>query len=127
MAANVADATAYITSYCIDNEDFLEAETAKKQTILNVAERELQRKYPSYTIPDAAVYETAAAFAAAFNDTNKLAAQGVQSFSLSGVASFHFREGTRDLAQRIPPAALEIIGEANGVKLSRRVVGRAVL
>jgi len=126
MAANVADATAYITNYCIDNEDFLEAETAKKQTILNVAERELQRKYPSYTIPDSAVYETAAALAVAFNDTNKLAAQGVQSFSLSGVASFHFREGTKDLAQHIPQTALDLIGEANGVKLSRRAVGWTV-
>lgn len=128
MAVNETDAIAYITGYCINNEDFLEAETAKKQTLLNVAERELQRKYPTYTIPDAAVYETANALAIKFNDTNKLGAQGVQSFSVSGVASFTFRNSSdSDLSKVIPKSALDIIGDANGVTLSLRRVGRSVL
>ncbi|WP_029100212.1 hypothetical protein [Brevibacillus thermoruber] len=128
MAVNVSDATAYIANYCIDNEDFLEAETARKQTLLNVAERELKRKYPTYTIPDEAIYETANVLAIKFNDTNKLSAQGVQSFSVSGVASFTFKQASSaDLSRLIPQTALDIIGDANGVKLSTRRVGRAVL
>lgn len=128
MAVNQTDAIAYITNYCIDNEDFLEAETAKKQTLLNVAERELQKKYPTYTIPDSAVYETANALAIKFNDTNKLGAQGVQSFSVSGVASFTFKSSVdSDFSKIIPKSALDIVGSANGVTLSPRRVGRSVL
>jgi len=127
MAVSITDADAYIAEWVVGNEDWTDADEAKKTRLLNVASRTLSGRYPSYTIPDAAVYETSAALAVAFNDTNKLAAQGVQSFSLSGVASFHFREGAKDLAQHIPQTALDLIGEANGVKLSRRPVGWSVL
>lgn len=127
MASNVTDANAYIAEWVVDNEDWTDADDAKKQRMLNVASRTLSTRYPQYTIPDEAVYETAAAFATAFSDTMVQAQRGVQSFSLSGVASFNFRETPKELAQLLPKAALDLIGEANGVNLSKRRVGRSVL
>lgn len=129
MAVNLTDADAYIRDYVIDNEDWFDADPEKKQRILNVASRTLSTAYPQFTIPDEAVYEFAAVLAVTFNDTNKLAQQGVASFSISGVASFNFdktgRPGT-SLRRFIPRTALELIGQVNGVKLGARI-GRTVL
>jgi hypothetical protein len=129
MAVTIADADAYIGANVIDVEDWTDADDAKKQRILNVATRTLSVKYPTYVIPDAAVYETAAAFATAFNDTMVQAQRGVQSFSLSGVASFNFREAARDLVDLIPQAALDLIAEENPdmPKPAKRRVGWTVL
>lgn len=127
MAVNITEADAYIAEWVIVTEDWDDADEASKTRLLNVASRTLTTRFPKYTIPDVAAYETAAAFATAFKDTNKLAIQGVQSFSLSGVASFNFRDGAHELADLIPQTALDIIGEENGVSLSKRRVGRAVL
>ncbi|MBR8661129.1 hypothetical protein [Brevibacillus sp. NL20B1] len=129
MAVNVTDADAYIAEWVVDNEDWTDADDAKKQRILNVAFRTLSVKYPTYVIPDEAVYETAAAFATAFNDTMVQAQRGVQSFSLSGVASFTFREAARDLVDLIPQTALDLIAEENPdlPKPAKRRVGWTVL
>lgn len=131
MAVNITDANAYIAAWAVDNEDWTDADDAKKQRILNIASRTLSAKYPTYTIPDEAVYETAAAFATAFNDTMVQAQRGVQSITLSGVASFTFREGPKELTQLIPQTALDLISadpaNAGLPKLSRRNVGWSVL
>lgn len=131
MAVNITEADAYIGMNVIVIEDWMDADEASKTRLLNVASRTLSTRFSAYTIPDAAVYETAAAFATAFNDTNKLAQQGVQSFSLSGVASFAFRESPKDLAQLIPQTALDLIAEypanADLPKPAKRRVGWAVL
>jgi hypothetical protein len=131
MAVNVTDANAYIAEWVVDNEDWMDADDAKKTRLLNVASRTLSVKYPTYAIPDAAVYETAAAFATAFNDTMVQAQRGVQSFSLSGVASFNFREAARDLVDLIPQAALDLIAadpaNADLPKPAKRRVGWTVL
>ncbi|MGG4453210.1 hypothetical protein [Brevibacillus porteri] len=111
MEVNITEADAYIAQWVIVTEDWTDADEASKTRLLNVASRTLSRKYAKYTIPDAAVYETAAAFATVFNDTNKLAQQGVQSFSLSGVASFAFREGAKELTDLIPPTAIDLIAD----------------
>ena len=127
MALSTADATAYINGNVIDADDWLEADEAKKQRILNVAADTLTRRFPSYIIPDNAVYEFCAALAVAFNDTNKLAKQGIKSFTIDGVGSFTFKNGIpSDLTLLIPQKSYDLIGEANGVKLSRCRVGRSV-
>jgi hypothetical protein len=128
MAVNLTDANTYITSNVIDIEDWQDADDEKKQRILNVAESALTRKYSQYTIPDEAVYEYAAALAIAFNDTNRLNNQGIASFSITGLGSFNFKNTLRrDLDAFIPQTALDLIGEANGVKLSRKSVKWTVL
>ncbi|WP_188068980.1 hypothetical protein [Brevibacillus brevis] len=131
MAVNITEADAYIAQWVIVTEDWADADEASKTRLLNVASRTLTVKFPKYTIPDAAVYETAAVFATVFNDTNKLAQQGVQAFSLSGVASFTFRYGPKELAELIPETAIDLLGDdpANGElpKPSKRRIGWSVL
>lgn len=133
MAVTIADADAYVSAYCIDSEDWTDADESKKQRILNVAERILTKRYAAYTIPDNAVYDYSAVLAVVFNDTNRLAQHNVASFSVTGVAAFNFKDGATnapgvDLARYIPQSTLDLISEANdGVTLSKRRVGWSVL
>lgn len=132
MAQNVILADNYITANCADIEDWTEADAAKKQRMLNVAERTLSRAYPKYTVPDAAVYEFANILTIAFNDTNRLARQGITGFSVNGVANFDFKDAfitgpDADLRKLIPQAALDLIGAENGVTISKRRVGWVTL
>lgn len=121
MAVNITDADEYVAVNCIDIEDWESAEEAKKQRILNVASRTLTTKYPRYTIPDAAVYEFANELAIAFNDTNRLQQQGVAAFSLTGVASFTFKDWAKSGVEAwIPQSALDLIGAENGVRIGAR-------
>lgn len=124
MAVNITDANTYIQANVINIEDWLDADNAKKQRILNVAATTLQRRFPQYTIPDEAVYEFAAVLAVRFNDTNRLNQQGIDSFTIDGVGSFKFRNGQADIESFIPKSALALIGDVNGVQLSggRRVM-----
>lgn len=92
MTLNITDADSYINQHVIDIEDWTDADEAKKQRIINVANTTLTRRFPGVTIPDGAVYEFSATLATVFNDTNRLAQQGVASFSVSGVASFTFKD-----------------------------------
>lgn len=127
MAVNITEADAYIGLNVIDIEDWNDSDDAKKQRLLNVAERVLTNRFSNYTIPDNAVYEYGAALAIAFNDTNRLNNHGIASFALEGM-SFNFKDTLRrDLQAFMPDASLQLIGEANGVKLSGRRVGKAVL
>ncbi|KKO54531.1 hypothetical protein [Paenibacillus sp. DMB20] len=120
--ASITLADEYINANCIDIEDWVECDAAKKQRILNVAERTLTNKYPTYAIPDAAVYEFANELAIAFNDTNRLQQQGIAAFGVTGVANFTFKDWAKSGVEAwIPESALDIIGAANGVKLGRKV------
>lgn len=128
MAQNVTLADHYITANCVDIEDWTDADPAKKQRMLNVAEKTLIRAYSKYKVPDAAVYEFANVLAIAFNDTNRLARQGITGFSVNGVANFDFKDANvtgpdADLRKLIPQAALDLIGAENGVTISKRRVG----
>lgn len=128
MAVTITDADEYIALNCIDVEDWTEADDAKKQRTLNVAERKLTTKYAQYTIPDDAVYEYANELAIAYNDTNRLQQQGVASFGLSGVANFTFNAVGKGLDAIISDTVLELISAENGgVKLSRRATKWTVL
>jgi hypothetical protein len=100
----------------------MEADDAKKLRIVTVAGRTLTHKYAQYTIPDAAVYEYANELAIAFNDTNKLQQQGIASFGVTGVASFTFKDWAKTgLEALIPEVTLDIIGDANGVRIGKKV------
>jgi hypothetical protein len=129
MAVTITDADLYIEQNVIDIEDWQDAEASKKQRILNVADRTLTTKYGDYVIPNEAVYEFAAALSVAYNDTNRLNNQGVASFSITGVASFNFKDTqSRELASFIPQSTLDLISAANdGVKLGGRVVKWTVM
>jgi hypothetical protein len=130
--ANVADADVYIESNVIVAEDWLDNEAAKKQSIVNVAQRIIVGKYADYTIPDNAIYEFCAVLATQFNDTNKLFQQGIAGFSITGVASFTDKQNARKPAEQlIPKAAFDYINDdpANDdlPKLGIRKIGRTVL
>ncbi len=120
----ISAADEYITLYCIDNEDWLDGDAARKQRIINVAERHLTHKYPKLTIPDNAIYEFSNELSIAFNDANKLQQQGVASFSLTSVASMTFKDWAKSgLDAWISDTVLDLISEANdGVSLSRRTI-----
>lgn len=108
------EATEYIRLNTLDNEDFLDGDDEVKTRTLNVASRTLTRKYSGYTIPNEAVYLFSAVLAAAFNDTNKLAQQGIASFSVRGI-SFTFKDWSKKgLDALIPDEVKDIIGVPSG-------------
>lgn len=132
MTVTIADADAYISANVINNEDWTDADDAKKQRILNVAGSTLGRAFSKYTVPDNAVYEFSAVLAVIFNDTNRYQLQGISSFSVSGVATFNFKNdgvmsaSNVDLTKHIPDIVYKLVGEENGVTLSKRRIGRSV-
>jgi hypothetical protein len=125
--ADAFQADVYIEENVIDNEDWQAADDAKKQRIINVAEAHLARKFLAYEVPDNAVYAFAASLAVAYNDTNRLNNHGIAGFSITGVGSFNFKDTqNRSIDAFIPQVTYDLIGEANGVKLAPRRVGRSV-
>ena len=102
MAWDLTEATDFVLRNTLDNEDFLEAEEIRKEALLNVSKRELDRKFSAYTVSNTAVYIFANTLASAFNDTNKLQQQGVASFSIKGI-SFTFKDwAKKDIDALIP-------------------------
>ncbi|WP_153979256.1 hypothetical protein [Paenibacillus xylanilyticus] len=126
MALTITAADAYIGLNVIDTEGWEDSDAAKKQRMLNVAERTLNRLYSKYTIPDEAVYEFAAALSVVFSDTMVQAQRGIQSTSISGAVSVSFGVGERKLAQLVPQSSRDIIGDENGVKISAQRFGRLI-
>ncbi|MFL6479399.1 MAG: hypothetical protein ACJ8F5_00310 [Bacillales bacterium] len=116
MAVSTFGADAYIETNVILIEDWTDSDDERKQRILNVANSTMSRVYPTYTIPDNAVYEYAAVLATAFNDTNAQKQNGVKQFSVAGI-SYMFDGGKESLESLIPTVALDLIGKANGVSL----------
>jgi len=123
MALNVFGADVYIESNVILIEDWTDSDDARKQRLLNVAKSTLSRVYPTYTIPDNAVYEYVAVLATAFNDTNTQKQNGVKQFSVAGI-SYMFDGGKDSLESLIPTASLDLIGKENGVSLGGQGVRR---
>lgn len=119
---DIEQATEYVRFNAIDNEDFLDVDEERKMTILNVSSRTLERRYRDYDIPDEAVYLFAAVLAAAFNDTNKMAQQGIASFSVKGIA-FTFKDwAKKGLDSLIPDEVSDIIGAPSGRRARRTVI-----
>ncbi|MEB3692713.1 hypothetical protein VDJ78_00185 [Bacillus amyloliquefaciens] len=128
MALSVEAANEYINRMTIDNEDWNDYDNAKQQRVLNVAEDVLARKFRKYVIPDDAVYEFTNVLATAYNDTNRLNKHGIASYSITGVGSFTYKETLRaDDESLIPKKTIDLIEEANGVKLSGRTVKATVM
>ena len=126
MAVNVTDAHEYIMQNAVDVESWSGLSEDDRTRFLNVASRILSHKFSAYTIPDTAVYLYANELATAYNDVNKYAAGGVQSFGVTGAASFSFFAKTAELGKTIPIIVLDEISAANGNKLLYRRVGMAV-
>ncbi|WP_404351670.1 hypothetical protein LG311_10265 [Sutcliffiella horikoshii] len=127
MSLSISEADQYLETNLIDIEDWQDADDEKKQRIINVANSTLKRLYSDYIIPEAAVFEFANVLAIANNDTNRMNNHGIAGFSITGVGSFNFKDTLkRDLITLIPQTTIDLIGEENGVKLSRRRVGRSV-
>ncbi|AWB45279.1 hypothetical protein DCC85_14290 [Paenibacillus sp. CAA11] len=125
MAVTVDDANAYIAANCIDIDEWIGADEAKKQRIVTVAARDLARYYSKYTIPDAAVYEFANVLATVYGDVAGAMQKGVVSQSIGGKISVSYKDALvtgpgGDTRKFIPQAALDIIGAENGVTLSKR-------
>lgn len=111
---DLAVATDYVRLNSMDYEDFIDSDDSDKTRTLNVALRTLLRKYNGYVIPDEAVYLFSAVLAAAFNDTNKMAQQGIASFSVRGIA-FTFKDwAKKGLDDLIPDEVADIIGAPSG-------------
>ncbi|MEK4547357.1 hypothetical protein NYE64_13820 [Bacillus sp. FSL L8-0173] len=128
MALSVEAANEYINRMTIDNEDWNDYDDAKRQRVLNVAEDVLARKFRKYVIPDDAVYEFTNVLATAYNDTNRLNKHGIASYSITGVGSFTYKETLRaDDESLIPTKTIDLIEEANDVKLSGRTVKATVM
>jgi hypothetical protein len=125
VSVSITEADVYIRTQCLDVEDWIDSDDERKTRLLNVSGRTLQKKYPDYVLPDPAVYEFANVLSIRFNDTNKNAQNGVRGFSISGI-SFQFDTPEKELSRMIPQMVLDLIGEANGVKLQLRRIGRAV-
>jgi hypothetical protein len=126
MALTATDATDFIMQNAADVEDWSGLEPTARTRFINVANRILTRKFKKLTIPDSAVYLYANSLCVTFNDTNRYASHGVQSFSVSGVASFSFFANPDELGKKIPLSVLDEISDANsGVPVYRRA-GMAV-
>lgn len=120
MAITIFDADSYVEQYVIVAEDWSDSDEAKKQRLLNVAQSTLARVYPTYTIPDNAVYEYAAVLATVYNDTNVQRQNGVKSYSVAGI-QFTFDRGKDTIESLIPTSARALIGTANNVKIAGRI------
>ncbi|AND39614.1 hypothetical protein [Cytobacillus oceanisediminis] len=126
MALSITDADVYISANVLDIDDWMDADESRKQRLLNVANRTLVNRYSNYVIPDNAVYEFAARLSVLFNDTNKMQQYGVKQFSMKGISMAFDGKVSDDYSVFIPANVLTMIGEANGVVLSARRIGRSV-
>lgn len=69
---SIEAANEHIDLYVISNEDWHDADEAKKIRLMNSAERTLSTKFKGATIPENAVYEFSAYLAIVYNDTNRM-------------------------------------------------------
>jgi hypothetical protein len=127
---SIEAANAHIDLYVISNEDWHDADEAKKIRLMNAAGRTLSMKFKGATIPDNAIYEFSAYLAIVYNDTNRMQQQGIASFSITGVGSFTFKENNvssaigQPLSELIPDSVFELIeAENEDLQLTGRNVG----
>lgn len=119
---SIEQADSYMQQHIIDVSDWESSDDAKKTRMLNVANRTLVDTFPTLTICAEAVYEYAAVLAVAYNDTNKLNAQGIASFSITGVGSFTFKDA-KTIEELIPNTAIKLLEKANNTTLSKKGSG----
>lgn len=108
---NLEEADAYIELNTVDNEDWFDAEETRKKAFLNVSLRTLKTALDMDEVPDEAVYLFAPILAFTYNDTNKMAQQGVASFSIRGI-SFTFKDWSkRQIRDFVPDEIYEMVGK----------------
>ena len=128
MAATVEGANDYINTMLVDTEDWIDADEAKKERLLNRASSTLTRVFSKYIIPDKAVYEFVNVLAIAYNDTNRLNKHGISSVSTTGVGSFNYKDSLRvEDEDLIPKESISAIEEENDVKFGGKRIRRTVL
>ncbi|MEK4311799.1 hypothetical protein MKY03_13780 [Bacillus sp. FSL P2-0092] len=128
MAATVEGANDYINTFLVDTEDWIDADEAKKNRLINRASSTLTRVFPKYVIPDKAVYEFVNVLAIAYNDTNRLNKHGISSYSITGVAAFNYKDTLRSEDEDlIPRESISAIEDENGVQIGGRRIRRTVL
>lgn len=128
MATTVEGANDYINTFLVDTEDWIDADEAKKERLLNRASSTLTRVFSKYVIPDKAVYEFVNVLAIAYNDTNRLNKHGISSFSITGVGSFNYKDTLRvEDEDLIPKESISAIEEENDVKFGGKRIRRTVL
>ncbi|QAR52036.1 hypothetical protein BAE_04170 [Bacillus aerophilus] len=128
MAATVEGANDYINTFLVDTEDWIDADEAKKERLLNRASSTLTRVFSKYVIPDKAIYEFVNVLAIAYNDTNRLNKHGISSFSITGVGSFNYKDTLRvEDEDLIPKESISAIEEENDVKFGGKRIRRTVL
>lgn len=126
MAISILEADVYISDYVIDVEEWQDSDDERKQRLLNVASRALSKRYSNYVIPGEAVYEFVPVLAALYNDTYKMQQYGVKQFTIKGISFTFSGMDLQQLDKLIPQSAITLIGEANGVELTKRRIGRSV-
>ncbi|MHC2451295.1 hypothetical protein ACUXP3_001896 [Bacillus altitudinis] len=128
MATTVEGANEYINTFLVDTEDWIDADEAKKERLLNRASSTLTRVFSKYVIPDKAIYEFVNVLAIAYNDTNRLNKHGISSFSITGVGSFNYKDTLRvEDEDLIPKESISAIEEENDVKFGGKRIRRTVL
>ena len=128
-ADRIEAANAHIDADVISNEDWHEADDAKKVRLMNSADRSLHNRFKGAKIPENAIYEFSAYLAIVYNDTNRMQQQGIASFSITGVGSFTFKENNvssaigQPLSELIPDSVLQLIEvESEDLQLTGRVI-----
>lgn len=120
---NIDAADDYIRYHSLDNEDWFDADDDRKNALLNVSSSTLNARFRRYLenedfplteIPESSVYTFAAVLAWVYNDTNKMAQQGVASMSIRGMAITFKDWAKKDLYAFIPESVYEDIGVPYG-------------
>ncbi|MGG0723763.1 hypothetical protein EXW31_10775 [Bacillus mycoides] len=130
---SIEAANAHIDAYMISNEDWHDADDAKRIRLMNAAGRTLSTKFKGAKIPENAIYEFSAYLAIVYNDTNRMQQQGIASFSITGVGSFTFKENNvssangQPLSELIPDSVLQLNeAESEDLQLTGRVISWTV-
>ncbi|MEK5298623.1 hypothetical protein [Bacillus sp. FSL R5-0659] len=128
MAATVEGANEYINTFLVDIEDWNAADEKTQTRLFNRASTTLTRVFPTYVIPDKAIYEFINVLAIAYNDTNRLNKHGISSYSITGVAAFNYKDTLRSEDEDlIPRESISAIEEENGVQIGGKRIRRTVL
>jgi len=112
---NLEEADEFIKKNTIDNEDWFQAEDDRKEALLNVAKRTIDRRLRNGEEEDEekfekAYYIFAATLAAIYNEVMVQSQRGVASFSVRGI-NYTFKEWAKsqDLSDFIPEEVYDVL------------------
>lgn len=115
MDWNLEEADEFIKKNTIDNEDWFQAEDNRKEALLNVAKRTIDRRLRNEDEEDEekfekAYYIFASTLASIYNEVMVQSQRGVASFSVRGI-NYTFKEWAvaQDLSDFIPEEVYDIL------------------